>query len=110
MTLIIDKMDSNKNIIPCFSTRLPKDITGDIAEHLLVMHVVGVIIHGNPDKRYFFLAYPHLAGDSNLNMECIRLALEQYRKDMNLPNLRPTLYLLFDNASDNKSRFTFGSL
>ena len=61
-------MDSNKNIVPCFSGRLPKDLTPDIADHLLCMHVVGVIIHGSPDRRYFFLAYPHLAGDSNLNV------------------------------------------
>lgn len=62
------------------------------------MHVVGIIIHGSPDRRYFFLAYPHLAGDSNLNLECIRLALEQYRKDTGVESLRPYLcaYMQFD--------------
>ena len=59
------QMDSNKNYVPCFSGRLPKDITPDIADNLLCMHVVGVIVHGNPDRRYFYLAYPHLAGDSS---------------------------------------------
>lgn len=32
VTLIIDKMDSNKNIVPCFSTRMPKDMTPAIKE------------------------------------------------------------------------------
>jgi hypothetical protein len=74
-----------------------------------VMHVVGVIIHGHPDRRYFFLAYPHLAGDSNLNLECIRMALVQFAKDTGFV-LRPNLYIQIDNASDNKSRFVFGAL
>ena len=74
-----------------------------------MMHVVGVIIHGHPDRRYFFLAYPHLAGDSNLNVECIRMALVQFAKDTGFV-LRPNLYIQIDNASDNKSRFVFGAL
>ena len=106
---LLAQMDSNKNIVPCFTGRLPKDMTPNVADHLLVMHVVGVIIHGNPDKRYFFLAYPHLAGNSNLNLECIRLALVQYGKDTGY-SLRPNLYIQFDNASDNKSRFVIGGL
>ena len=53
-------------------------------------------------------ASPNLTGDSNLNMECIRLALVQYSKDF--PGLPPNLYVQFDSASDNKSRFTMGSL
>jgi hypothetical protein len=80
-----------------------------LQDHLLVMHVVGVIIHGHPDRRYFFLAYPHLAGDSNLNLECIRMALVQFAKDTGFV-LRPNLYIQIDNASDNKSRFVFGAL
>ena len=71
------------------------------------MHIVGVIIHGKPDKRYFFVVYPHLAGDSNLNIECIRRALMLY---CNETGLRPNLYVMVDNASDNKSRFVFGAL
>ena len=76
-------------------------------DHLLPMHIIGVIIHGKPDKRYFFVAYPHLAGDSNLNLECIRLALRQHFGDAGLP---PNLYVVVDNASDNKSRFVIGGL
>ena len=71
------------------------------------MHIVGVIIHGNPDRRYFFVVYPHLAGDSNLNLECIRLALVQFCKET---GFRPNLYVMVDNASDNKSRYTLGTL
>jgi len=31
ITVIIDKMDSNKNIVPCFANRMPKDLTPNIA-------------------------------------------------------------------------------
>lgn len=27
ITLIIDKMDSAKNVVPCFATRMPKDLS-----------------------------------------------------------------------------------
>ena len=50
-------MDSNKNIVPCFSGRLPKDLTPDIADHLLCMHVVGVIVHGNPEAGFISLIF-----------------------------------------------------
>lgn len=74
------------------------------------MHIVGVIIHGNPDKRYFFLAYPHLAGDSNLNLHCIRRALLLYCQDMGYQSLLPILRIQVDNAADNKSRYVIGTL
>ena len=73
------------------------------------MHIVGVIIHGNPDRRYFFVVYPHLAGDSNLNLECIRLALLADRKHTGNA-MPPQVLIMVDNASDNKSRFTVGGL
>lgn len=73
------------------------------------MHIVGVIIHGTPDRRYFFCAYPHLAGDSSLNVECIRRALVLYRNEMGR-GLPPNLYLQLDSAADNKSRFVLGTL
>ena len=58
------------------------------------MHIVGVIIHGNPDRRYFFAVYPHLAGDSNLNLECIRLALLADRKHFALGCIGVAQHLL----------------
>ena len=46
-------------------------------------------------------------GIPNLNLECIRLALLQYHQDT---GMRPMLYVMVDNASDNKSRFMLGGL
>jgi len=109
ITLIIDKMDQAKNNVPCFSTRLPKDLPAKVLDHLLPMHIVGVIIHGQPDRRYFFVVYPHLAGDSNLNLECIRLALVADSK-ITGNCMRVNLGVWLDNASDNKSRFTVSGL
>jgi hypothetical protein len=98
MTLIIDKMDSAKNRIPFFA-RAPKDVDGDMQNAFLV-HIVGVIIHGRPDSRYFFAASQQLAGDSNLNLECLRRAL--FMKADGKP-LRRKIFLQFDNASVSDS-------
>lgn len=90
--------------LACTDAALQRSVFAILLEQ---MHIVGVIIHGNPDRRYFFVVYPHLAGDSNLNLECIRLALLADRKH---GTLRPNLLVMVDNASDNKSRFTIGGL
>merc|ERR1719223_844653 len=55
ITLICDKMDGSKNYIPTFR-RFPKDIDEKIKKNRLKLHIVGVIIHGKPDRRYFFAA------------------------------------------------------
>lgn len=100
ITIIIDKMDSAKNHVPWFSDgRRPKDVDS-LLKDALKLHVVGLIIHGKPDKRYLFWSYPYLPGNSNLNLECIRRALLHHLSS--LP-FRPKLYLQFDNASDNKN-------
>lgn len=100
ITMIIDKMDSAKNHVPWFSDgRKPKDIE-PLLKDALKLHVTGVIVHGKPDKRYLFWSYPHLPGNANLNLECIRRALVHHLKG--LP-FRPKLYVQFDNASDNKN-------
>ena len=53
ITMIIDKMDSAKNTVPHMA-RFPKNIDEKIRKNLPVFHIVGVIIHGTPDRRYFF--------------------------------------------------------
>lgn len=50
--------------VPTFTTRFPKDIDSDTQKALLTLHIVGVIIHGKPDKRYFFAAGQQLPGSS----------------------------------------------
>lgn len=52
MSMIIDKMDSAKNVVPGWTARTPKDVGEDTLKNLLTLHIVGVIIHGTPDKRY----------------------------------------------------------
>ena len=69
-TMIIDKMDQAKNLVPCFTRRWPKDAE-PWAQKCLTLHVAGVLIHGRPDKRYLFPASQQLAGDANLNLECL---------------------------------------
>lgn len=99
LTLIVDKMDSAKNHIPWFSNgRKPKDVE-ELLKKSLELHVTGVIIHGQPDARYIFWSLPHLPGNANLNLECIRLALVRHLSAL---TFRPKLYCQFDNASDNK--------
>lgn len=98
--MIVDKMDSAKNHVPWFSNgRTPKDVE-PLLKDVLKMHVTGVIIYGKPDKRYLFWSLPHLPGNTNLNLECIRRALTDCLGSL---TFRPKLYIQFDNASDNKS-------
>lgn len=100
ITLIVDKMDSAKNHVPWFSNgRKPKDID-TLLKGVLKLHVTGVIIHGNPDKRFIFWSLPWMPGNANLNVECIRRALVHYLSGL---AFRPKLYFQFDNASDNKN-------
>lgn len=97
--MIVDKMDSAKNHIPWFSNgRRPKDLDA-LLKNSLPLHVTGVIIHGKPDAKYLFWSLPHLKGNANLNIECIRRALVHHLSQL---GFRPKLYIQFDNASDNK--------
>mmetsp|Transcript_12125 Transcript_12125/g.31819 ORF Transcript_12125/g.31819 Transcript_12125/m.31819 type:complete len:706 (+) Transcript_12125:1194-3311(+) len=107
LTMIIDKMDSAKNTVPYF-TRPPKygGVDDDI-KNAFTSHIVGVIVHGRPDKRYFFAASQQLTGDANLNIDCIRRVLSLHAGD---GPLRPELYVQVDNASDNKNKTLVGFL
>ena len=40
------------------------------------LHVIGMIFHACPDAVHLFAALPQLAGDSNLNIECMMRALK----------------------------------
>ena len=128
LTLIIDKMDSAKNLCPTFTTRFPKDVDESIVKNLLTLHLVGVIIHGQPDRRYMYAASQHLPGDTALNIQAICKALTHHLAGK---GFRDKLYIQVDNASvrisplthplhvshlwpsasqDNKSRYMLGFL
>lgn len=93
-----------KNVVPSFTTRSPKDYD---AKEFMPLHIVGVLIHGLPDKKYFFAAGAHLAGNAALNAECFRRALLMHLK---ATGFRRKLHLQVDNASDNKNRYIIGLL
>jgi hypothetical protein len=114
-------VDQAKNACPSFTTRPPKDFD---PKNMLPLHIVGVIVskycsnsscspdspffgactqlHGTPDKRYLFGAGAQLAGNTALNVECIRRALVKHCQER---GFRRKLHVQVDNASDNKSRW-----
>ena len=47
-SFIIDKMDSAKNQVPCWTNRWPKDAVKH-AENILTLHICGIIFHGEPE-------------------------------------------------------------
>ena len=84
--------------------RNPKAADEELKE-AVKLHVVGLIFHGTPDSVHLFYAGPHLAGNSNLNIECIyRAVLHDYKRY----GLLSVFHVQFDNASDNKSRWCLG--
>lgn len=68
--------------------RPPKAIDEEL-KAAMKLHVVGVMIHGKEsDNINLFAALPHLAGDSNLNCECIYRSLRKhYHERGMLPKL-----------------------
>lgn len=74
----------------------------DLVKNFLCLHIVGVIIHGRPDARWFFPAGQQLSGDSNLNLDALRRALVDWCAPSEAHPagrpLRRKLYLQFDNA------------
>eukprot|EP00965_Chrysotila_dentata_P108202 3573917-Pleurochrysis_carterae.AAC.1 len=67
-------MDGNTNKLPRFP-RVPKT-SGDALKNAMKLHVSSVIIHGIPDSVHLFACAPNLAGDSNLNCECLYRAIK----------------------------------
>ena len=65
--------------------RNPKNADEELKE-ALKRHVIGVIFHGTPDSPHLFYAGPHLAGNSNLNIECLyRSIRHEYSEKGMLP-------------------------
>eukprot|EP00965_Chrysotila_dentata_P183613 6063077-Pleurochrysis_carterae.AAC.1 len=64
-------------------------------------HVAGVIIHARPSAHvHLFSVTPNVAGNGNLNCECLYRALKHTSKQS---GMLPTLHM--DNAADNKNRW-----
>jgi hypothetical protein len=61
----------------------------------LTLHIAGVLIHGEPDRRYLFPASQQLSGNANLNLECLRRAMLLHLRG---GKFRNELHIQFDNA------------
>ena len=100
MSLILDKWDSNKTMVPFF-TREPKSGWSALdSMNRLHLHVLGVIVHGSPNKHYLYSFNDTVKGDANLNIEGLHRTLVKYCGAQPLPRI---IYIQADNASDNKN-------
>ena len=66
---------------------------------VLEQHVLGVRVHDQPNRHYFFTINSTISGSANLNVEGIRRVLVDLYESRPLPR---TMYIQGDNASDNK--------
>lgn len=98
LSIILDKWDSAKTTIPYFA-RSPGHWWSSVKHEVLEQHVLGVLVHDQPNRNYFFTINSTIGGGANLNMEGIRRVLVDLYADTPLPR---TIYIQADNASDNK--------
>ena len=98
ISIIIDKMDSDKTTVPWF-VRSPGGWWAKLKKNVLQEHLLGVLVHGRPNRQYIFAANDSIKGDANLNIEGLRRMLVQEFASKPMPRV---IYLQADNASDNK--------
>ena len=98
LSLILDKWDSAKTTVPYFA-RSPGHWWSSLKHNVLEQHVLGVRVHEQPNRDYFFTINGTIGGGANLNVEGIRRVLIDLYADIPLPR---TIYIQADNASDNK--------
>ena len=98
ISLILDKWDSAKTTVPYFA-RSPGHWWSSLKHDVLEQHVLGVRVHDQPNRHYFFTINSTISGSANLNVEGIRRVLVDLYESRPLPR---TMYIQGDNASDNK--------
>jgi hypothetical protein len=101
LSLILDKWDSNKTTVPYFA-RSPGHWWSALKHEVLEQHVLGVLVHGMPNRHYFFSFNRSISGDANMNVEGIRRTLIHLCSSSPSYHLPRTIYVQGDNASDNK--------
>lgn len=94
VSIILDKMDSDKTTSPWFG-RAPS-WWSSLKKAALQLHVLGVIVHARPNLSFLYVVNDSVKGDANLNIEGLRGTLNA------LTSMPRTLYIQADNASDNK--------
>jgi hypothetical protein len=98
LSLILDKWDSAKTTCPFFA-RAPGAWWNGMKHDVLEQHVLGLMIHGVPNKHYFYTINTSIGSGANLNIEGIRQMLAAEYATKPLPR---TIHIQSDNASDNK--------
>ena len=99
LSLIMDKWDSNKTTCPYFA-RSPGHWWSSLKHNVLEQHVLGILVHREPNRHYFFIGNGNISGGANLNIEGLRRVLvDLCSGGAHLPR---TLCVQGDNASDNK--------
>ena len=98
ISLIIDKCDSTKTTVPWFK-QSPGAWWSSLRKECLAQHLLGVMVHGRPDKIFLYTVNDSIKGDANLNIEGIRRTLAHLYESEPMPK---TMYIQADNASDNK--------
>jgi len=98
VSLIIDKCDSTKTTVPWFK-QSPGAWWSALRKECLAQHLLGVMVHGRPDKIFMYTVNESIKGDANLNIEGIRRTLAHLYETEPMPK---TVYIQADNASDNK--------
>jgi len=98
LSLILDKWDSAKTTVPYFA-RSPGHWWSSLKHDVLEQHVLGVRVHDQPNRHYFFTINSTISGSANLNVEGIRRVLVDQYSSRPMPR---TMYVQGDNASDNK--------
>ena len=62
-------------VFACSFVRPPKNVSEPLKD-AMKLHVLGVIFHGRADKVHLFPVAPNIAGNANLNCECILRAVQ----------------------------------
>ena len=100
LSLILDKWDSAKTTVPYFA-RSPGHWWSSLKHNVLEQHVLGVMVHDQPNRHYFFTVNPTISGSANLNIEGLRRVLVD-RYGASGSRFPRTMLVQGDNASDNK--------
>ena len=98
VSIILDKSDSKKTTSPWFA-QSPGAWWSAASKECLTQHLLGVLVHGRPNRSFLYAVNDSIKGDANLNVEGLRRTLASMYAQTPMPR---TLYVQGDNASDNK--------
>ena len=97
VSMIIDKWDSAKTTVPYFARSMTW--WKEAKHNVLEQHVVGVLVHSEPNQSYLYTINDSIGGGANLNVEALRRTVLHLYSNSPLPR---KMCINADNASDNK--------